>query len=231
MRTVATAILAILLPIQGHASGCPQPDRWQRVLDSFAEDDAAVRPPPGAVVATGSSSIRLWHNTIGSDLAPLTIVAKGFGGSVLNDVLCHVDTLVNQYRPRAVLLYEGDNDIACGTTPESLLDTFRAVVDKIHAADPRVRVYALSIKPSLARWSLWPVMKRANALLDAECASDARLHYVDVAAPMLNEKGEPKPEIFMKDGLHMNAEGYRVWTAAVRPALLAGNALVSTYER
>ena len=45
------------------------------------------------------------------------------------------------------------------------------------------------------------------------------LGYVDVWTPMLNGIGEPKPEVFIEDGLHMNRTGYDIWTSAVRPFL------------
>ena len=39
----------------------------------------------------------------------------------------------------------------------------------------------------------------------------------------LGADGEPRPELFIADGLHMSAEGYALWTTILKPVLLAGS--------
>ena len=125
-----------------------------------------------------------------------------------------------EYKPRAVVVYEGDNDIAQGIAPEKIADTFRTFIKKVHKKFPKCRIYFLSIKPSISRWSLWPKMKAANSLIAAECTRDKRLTFVDVASGMLDEKGNPRKEIFKKDNLHMTRDGYLIWQNALRPILV-----------
>jgi hypothetical protein len=36
---------------------------------------------------------------------------------------------------------------------------------------------------------------------------------------MLNADGKPRKELFGDDMLHMNNEGYRIWTDLIRPHL------------
>jgi hypothetical protein len=36
---------------------------------------------------------------------------------------------------------------------------------------------------------------------------------------MLGADGKPKPDIFLKDRLHMNLKGYELWTGIIRPYL------------
>ena len=164
--------------------------------------------------------MRGWHETIRNDLAPLTVIPRGFGGSNMNDALHFADRIVLPYEPRAVVVYEGDNDIAQGIAPEKVADTFRAFVAKVQDESPNCRIYFLSIKPSIRRWSMWPEMKKANSLIDAECAEDKRLTFVDVASGMLDDEGNPRKEIFEKDDLHMTRDGYVIWRNALRPLLL-----------
>jgi len=197
------------------------PGRFEKDIRRFEASDEKHPPPRGAIVCIGSSSMRGWHGTIEDDLAPLTVVPRGFGGSNMNDVLYYADRIVLPYEPRAVVLYEGDNDIAQGIAPGKIAETFRAFVRKVHGELPDCRIYFLSIKPSIRRWGLWPKMKEANALIAAECAKDERLTFVDVAAGMLDGDGVPREEIFKEDGLHMNREGYVIWRDILRPVLLA----------
>lgn len=177
-------------------------------------------PPKGAIVCVGSSSMGGWHETIGQDLAPLTIIPRGFGGSNMNDALYYADRIVLSYEPRAIVIYEGDNDIAQGIASEVIAETARSFVSKVHDQFPQCRIYFLSIKPSISRWYLWPKMKEANELIAAECSKDPRLTFVDIASGMLNDEGKPRKNIFKKDNLHMTREGYVIWRDALRPILM-----------
>ncbi len=210
----------VALVAEADSYNWPDPARYEKAVAAFETEDAASPPPKNAIVGIGSSSMRGWHKSIHEDLAPLTVIPRGFGGSDMYDVLAFVDRIVIPYEPRAVMLYEGDNDIAAGLPPEAVLAAFRAFAAKIHQALPQTRIYVLSVKPSISRWSMWPQMVETNELLKAECATDDRLHYIDIATPMLGEDGEPLPDIFLKDNLHMNRKGYDIWTETVRPVLM-----------
>lgn len=199
----------------------PDPARFEKAVRAFEAADDKMTPPPGGIVCVGSSSIVGWHATIKQDLAPLPVIPRGFGGSNMNDALFYVDRVVLRYRPRAVVLYEGDNDIAQGIAAEKIRDTFVAFASAIHRRQPETRIYVLSIKPSPSRWALWPRTVEANRLLQAACAADAkRLSYVSIVEPMLGPDGRPLEAIFKPDRLHMNAKGYTLWRDVLRPLLL-----------
>jgi lysophospholipase L1-like esterase len=202
------------------AAQYPDPARFENAIRQFEKQDAISPPPAGAIVCAGSSSMRKWHEKIHQDLAPLQVIARGFGGSNMNDLLTFADRIVIAYRPRAVVIYEGDNDLAQGVDPAAVRDKFVALVAKIHAALPETRIYCLAVKPSIARWQLWPKMQQTNRLLAAECQRDKRLAFVDIARPMLNGDGHVKTDLFISDGLHMNRKGYVIWRDTLRPILM-----------
>jgi hypothetical protein len=95
-------------------------------------------------------------------------------------------------------------------------------VAKARAALPEVWVAYIAIKPSLARWALVGKMREANGLIRAACEADSNAIFVDIDAPMLGEDGMPRRELFKEDGLHLNEEGYALWTSILRPYLNAG---------
>ena len=204
-----------------HAPGTYRdPERFEERIAKYEAEDAKSFPPESAVLCIGSSSMGGWHNTIREDLAPLTVIPRGFGGSNMNDVVHFANRVVLPYKPRAILLYEGDNDIALGVSPDTVMARFETLVGMVHAKLPDTRFYVLSVKPSIRRWEMWPAMSKTNKLMEARCATDKRLTYVDVATPMLNEKGEPMSDIFKEDNLHMVRKGYEIWRDAVRPVLV-----------
>lgn len=196
------------------------PGVFEQEIRAFEEMDSRQVPPAGAIVCVGSSSMKGWHPTIVEDLAPLTIIPRGFGGSNMNDALHYADRIVTVYKPRAVLLYEGDNDLAQGIAPEKLLAALRAFVRKVRAKLPQARIYVMSIKPSPSRWSMWPLVQSANRLIEQECSKDRCLVSVDVAGAMLDADGKLRQNIFQPDDLHMTRAGYEIWRDAVRPMLV-----------
>ena len=216
-KGIATALALLTITA---AAEYPDPERFRPAIDAFLAADAESSPPKGAIVATGSSSMRGWHGRIAEDLAPLTIIARGFGGSNMKDVRHFLDELVLRHAPRAVLLYEGDNDAAAGATPGEILAHFDAITAGIHEELPETRIYVLAVKPSIRRWHIWETMSATNAMLADRAADDPRLTFIDIATPMLGEDGEPLPEIFVADNLHMNGAGYDIWRDAVRPILV-----------
>jgi lysophospholipase L1-like esterase len=198
----------------------PDPERFSDSIKKFAEKDQVLMPPKGALVATGSSSMAMWHKTIRGDLAGLTVIPRGFGGSHFSDVIYFIDEVILKYQPRAVLIYEGDNDITGGKTPERIRDDLRFLVEHCRKTLPDLRFYVLSIKPSIAREALWPKMQTANAMLKAYCEATEGCHFIDVASALLNEDGGMREDIFLKDMLHLNNLGYQLWTKAIAPVLL-----------
>jgi lysophospholipase L1-like esterase len=191
---------------------------------AFEAQDKTNPPPVGAVVVAGSSTIALW-SSITADLSPLTIISRGLGGSTADDLDYYLERIVLVYKPRAVVLYEGDNDIALGKTPQYVANRIAGIMGRITARYPNTRVYVISIKPSVARWGLWPQMTQANQLLASFCNTDVRYTFIDISAVLLGSNGQPKPEYYVTGGLHLSTAGYQAWTSVIRPVLIAQQAI------
>ena len=220
MKAQRLAVVALLAGTATYAAEYPDPERFRGAIDAFLAADAESLPARGAVVATGSSSMRGWHGRLAEDLAPLTVIPRGFGGSNMRDVRHFLDELVLRHEPRAVLLYEGDNDVAAGLEPEQILAEFDAIDAAVAERLPATRIYILAVKPSIARWQLWPTMAATNDLLKGRADNDPRLTFIDIATPMLGGDGKPLMDVFVADMLHMNGMGYDIWRDAVRPVLV-----------
>jgi lysophospholipase L1-like esterase len=213
--------IACLAAWWGRDLGQPAPvGQYESAVRTYDIIDEQNPPPQEGIVCLGSSSINGWQATVAADLAPLKVVTRGLPGSTMADAVRYVDRLVLRYRPRAVVVYHGDNDIADGANPAQVRDSFNAFTAAVHAKLPETRVYVISIKPSPGRWHLWPRMARTNALLREACTRDKRLAYIDVASKMLDAKGRCREDLFRPDRIHMNAKGYHVWGDTLRPVLL-----------
>jgi lysophospholipase L1-like esterase len=200
----------------------PDPKRFESEIAAFEQQDKLAPPPQGAIVLTGSSSIARWNSQAKAALAPLTVIPRGFGGSVMHDVLHNLDRVALVYKPRAILIYEGDNDT--GGSPvipnEKILGDLRQIIARIHEQLPQTRIYVLSIKPSVLRRASWSVAQQVNAGYREIAAGDPLVHYVDVATPLLNADGSVMTDIFIADNLHLNDRGNAIWGATIKAALM-----------
>ncbi len=204
------------------AQDLPDPARFEAEIARFEAQDKVNPPPRGAIVLTGSSSITRWNDRSVRDLAPLTVVPRGFGGSVMNDVLYYFDRIVLKYEPRAVLIYEGDNDtdISRAIPKALILDQLSRIIARIHEALPETRIYVLSVKPSVRRWNVWRQVQDVNAGYREIADKDPLVYYVDVTTPFLDASGNVMTDVFVEDNLHHNELGTLIWGSTIRSALM-----------
>ncbi len=211
-------LLALAVAIGSALIAHAAPEKWAAAIDKFTQADTTNPPPRDAVLFIGSSSIVKWAS-LARDFSTHTIINRGFGGSELADSVFYLDRIAIPYRPRVVVLYAGDNDLNAGRTPEKVAADFEAFCAKVHAALPATRIVYIGIKPSPSRWKIHEKGEQANALIAAYCAKDKRRAFADIWKPMLDAQGRPRPELFVKDMLHMNEAGYAIWTPIVAPLL------------
>ncbi|MBL9217243.1 MAG: hypothetical protein JNG82_02055 [Opitutaceae bacterium] len=214
IRSTIGLLAALLLVAPAVAS----PEKWAADIAKFTAADAVQAPAANGVVFVGSSSIRLWA-TLAEDFPGVPTINRGFGGSEMADSLFYADRIVLPYKPRIVVVYAGENDLASGKSPEVVLADFQAFRAKVHATLPATKIIYLACKESPSRAKVRPQVRQANKLIAADCATDPRCTFVDVATPMLTDTGDFRPELFREDRLHMLPAGYAIWTRLLAPLL------------
>lgn len=230
MRWLKRILLAALLLVLVVGAGLYGSLAWygERVKDpAFFESDIRafedeIGFPEHPVLFVGSSSIRMW-DSLEADMAPLPVVNRGFGGSQMFHLVHFAERIIVPAKPRAIVVYAGDNDLdeSTGKTAEVVLEDFQRFVAIAKRLVPAAPVYYLSIKPSRLRWERWSEMSRANELIAEWTQSDPQLRFIDTGPALLDPEGSPRDDVFLFDGLHLNATGYAGWTRIVRPRLLA----------
>jgi lysophospholipase L1-like esterase len=190
-------------------------------IQAFKKQDSISFPPKNAILLVGSSSFRKWTD-VQAYFPGYTIINRGFGGSVLPDVIRYVDDIITPYAPKQVLIYCGDNDLASSDTisAETVVSRFKQLFYIIRQRLPKTNIGFVSIKPSPSRKHLMSKMEQANSMIKAFLKKQKKTTFVDVYRPMLLTNGRPIPEIFTSDSLHMNDKGYLIWQKALRPHLI-----------
>jgi len=221
---LALLLLLTVLPSQAQpiaADTSPSPaylaaqNRWQSELAAFARADRQNPPAEGGVLFVGSSTIRFWTK-LAQDFPQLPVVInRGFGGSTMADCSYFARELVVRYKPRHVLVYAGDNDLAEGQAPLQILESFARFANAVRAELPDTRISYISIKPSPSREKLLPQMRETNDIIGAYLNRLPNSEYIDIFTPMLGPDGRPRAELFRGDLLHLNDEGYRLWRSVI----------------
>ena len=189
-------------------------------MQRFEQQDLLDPPPEGAILLTGSSSIARWNDQAAAALAPLTVIPRGFGGGVMGDVLYHLERVALKYKPRAILIYEGDNDTSYGMPENKFLGQLKQIIAKIHDQLPTARIYVMSVKPSVLRQNVWSNAEKVNRGYEAIAKNDPLVYHIDSASPFLKANGSVMTDIFVDDNLHLNDMGNLIWGSTIRAALM-----------
>ena len=135
------------------------------------------------------------------------------------DVIRYAYDIIVPYQPKQVFIYAGDNDLAEGASVAEVVTRLKTLFQLIRINVPNATMDYISIKPSPSRENLMPKMKEANKQIEAFLKTQKNTGFINVFSPMLNADGKPKPEIFVEDRLHMNADGYAIWKKTILPYL------------
>lgn len=192
--------------------------RFDSAIAAFEAEDAKNGYTKDGILFTGSSSIRFW-TSMQEDMQGLPVLNRGFGGSTIPEVLHYQDRYLFQHRPQIVVFYCGENDIHAGASPEMVLESFEEFTRILEQRLPDTKLVFISMKPSLARWDMWDKFQEGNALIKDFIDSKPNMTYLDCSLSMLKADGNVKEDIFVEDGLHMNAKGYEGWTKQLYPIL------------
>ncbi len=193
---------------------------FESEIRAFEKQDSLMPPTKDGIVLWGSSTFRLWKTAI-EDLKGYPVTNRGFGGSQMEHAILHFERAVLPLAPKLLLIYEGDNDISTGKkTPEKVLEDFKTLVALVHSKLPQTRIAFMSIRPSLARETLFAEQVKANELVRKYCRKNKkRLDFVNARPLLLDANGKPNGDLLIADKLHLNAKGYEIWTKVTREYL------------
>jgi hypothetical protein len=220
--TIISFLLLIAIscsPVKQYKSD-PEVLKWEKDIQAFEKLDATEPDPADAILFTGSSSIRLW-STIKEDLAPYTIIHRGYGGAKLTDFAFYADRIIYPHKFKALALFVA-NDIPGGKndrTPEEVLGLYQNIVKQVRKKYKEEPIFFIQITPTNSRWKVWDKITEANNLIKNYSSQEKGLYFIETADRFFGDDGKPRAELFRDDQLHLNADGYEIWTAVIKENL------------
>ena len=192
-------------------------NKYTAEVDKFASKPI---PPPGGVLLVGSSIFKRWTNAV-SDLAPLPVTNRAFGGSQTSHQLMFFDQVVSPCRPRLIVWYCGSNDIKGKKDPQSVLKRTEEWLDKVKKLDPSTQVLLVSIHrcPQKRKDGQLEGVDAVNRGYEELSQRREGVFYVDVNPSLESVTGKSKAELYLEDGLHLNPSGYEKMATLVKPAI------------
>ena len=209
-------ILVLLLLVSSSVMG---QYAFENEIRNFEKQDSISMHAKGQILFIGSSSFRIWK-TFSTDLAGISAINRGFGGSTMTDALYYFNRMVVKYAPSTVVVYEGDNDLAKGKSIEELAKEYEDFSNRLKMELPKTKLVYLAVRPSLSRIAIVDKQKQFNLLLENYCKSQKGRFYLDMHSPFYLPDGTLMPDIFVADRLHLNEKGYKIFSAKIREFIL-----------
>ena len=197
-----------------------QLDRYKKAIENFRYFDNRNTWAKNPILFVGSSSIVHWETSLAFPEFP--IINRGFGGASLPEISYYYDEVIKKYSPSILVLY-CDIDIENGKSPSETVSLFKALVSKVKKDFPKIEVILLSMKPTLIDDFLGKDVRENKRLTNTKlfeyCKKQKNLHFVDITKSMLNSEMGLRSDIFLADGMHLNALGYTRWNPIIRKVL------------
>ncbi|MBP5404807.1 MAG: SGNH hydrolase [Clostridia bacterium] len=156
---------------------------------------------------------------------PLAVYNRGIGGDVTSGVYNRLKTSLYDLAPSKIVLLIGINDINSGRTNDEIIANYTSILDEIKKNLPAADVTCLSVLPMHDKVAAWGIdLEKATAQIKdlngkiKTLAEGTSYRYIDLFS-LVSDGKDRLVEGYTYDGLHLNADGYAIWTAAVKPYL------------
>ncbi len=203
-------------------------------LARYAADNAKLPTAAGGeerVIFLGDSISDSWK--LSEYFPGYSFVNRGIGGQTTPQMLIRFRPDVINLKPKAVVILAGTNDIAGNTgimTLEAIEANIESMVELAKANDIRVVIASvLPISDYNKNKDGQPIVRSTNRPLEKiialnkwieQYAKTNGLVYLDYFSAVVDGKGYLRPDL-ADDGLHPNANGYRIMAPLAEKAIAA----------
>ncbi len=193
---------------------------WEEDIQLFDSLNLVEIPDENTLLVAGSSSVRLW-DSIKSDLAPYQVIRRGYGGAKLTDFNYYIRRIIVPGQFKAILIFVA-NDITGGDsdrTPREVFLLYRTLMKELLARNPETPLFWIEVTPTPSRWNVIEEVVSAGDMIRDYARRHKNLYYIDTYDIFMNGEGLPDSAYFRNDMLHLNREGYEIWSERIKQSL------------
>ena len=200
--------------------------KWEDEIKKLEVLDKKETYSNQAVLFIGSSSIRLWKS-IEEDLDTYEPIKRGYGGAHYYDIIHFTNRLVSPHKVKAIAIFVAnditgkENGINNQTvnrdlSPKEVLRLVKFVTKEIRKSHEKVPIFFIETTPTSKRWKVWGKISKANDLIENYTSKSENLYYINTRSFYIGSDGMPNDSLFVKDKLHLNREGYKLWGKIIK---------------
>ena len=148
---------------------------------------------------------------------------RGISGDITFGVLERLDEVI-EGQPAKVFILIGINDIQRNIPDTLITGNYRKMIKRIKAGSPSTKIYFQTLLPVNNEYTQFKNHYNKDehiAFVNAELkkmAAEEKITLIDLHAHFL-DAGNKLDKRYTMDGLHLNAEGYKVWAGILKPYL------------
>lgn len=196
-------------------------EQWIDILTQEAK--VAARKRPKRLTILVGDSLSLWFP---SELLPSNRnwLNQGISGETSAGLFKRLE-LFDTTQPETIFVMIGINDLIRGVSNEAILENHQQIMRYLRSKHPQAQIITQSILPHGAEAATWEGREKLLAIPNArirhlnqqlqEIAKTEGVKYLNLHPLFVNKQGNLRPEL-STDGLHLNPQGYLVWSSALR---------------
>lgn len=146
---------------------------------------------------------------------------RGISGDICEGVYDRLDPIVKG-KPAKLFLLIGINDVARGTSADTITLGIRRIVEKVQSVSPRTKIYLQSVLPVSNEYNMFQAhTSRGNVVLEinsrlVKLAEEKKITYIDLHSHFVNKETGKLRSDLSNDGLHMLGKGYMLWRDLIK---------------
>ena len=162
-------------------------------------------------------------------LNDMSIINRGIAGDNSFGLLNRIDDIIN-LQPSMLFISIGINDIAKDISTQVTVDNILELVKKLKESSPKTKILVHSILPTNAsnrlnkdevksHYNKNDKVAELNRILEQN-SQEKDFIFIDLYSSFNDTNGNLKLEFGDKDGLHLNAHGYKLWSDILKRNVL-----------
>lgn len=174
----------------------------------------------GAIVFVGDSLVGNWRD-LERTFTGLNVANRGIGGDVSRGVLFRFQEDVLDLHPKMVVMLVGTNDLSARAKTEDIISNISAIIAQAKKYNPSMPFVLCTVPPRNSPKARIPAGALADLNQHIRGLAGDNVQVLDLFTLLATPEGEPTPEYFGADLLHLGKPGYAKFREAVEKLLPA----------